>query len=34
MLKKFNDKFNYLDDGRASERVIERIFFGNEKSNN
>ena len=32
--RKFNDKFNYLDDGKASERVIERIFFGNEKSNN
>ena len=24
--KKFNDKFNYLDDGNASKRVVERIF--------
>ena len=24
--KKFNDKYNYLDDGRASERVVERII--------
>ena len=24
--KKFNDKFNYLDDGKASERVIKVIF--------
>lgn len=26
--KAFNDKFNYLDDGEATSRVIERIFFG------
>lgn len=25
--KAFNDKFNYLDDGEATSRVIERIFF-------
>ena len=24
--KKFNDKFNYLDDGQASKRVIKKIF--------
>lgn len=24
--KKFNDKYNYLDDGKASERVINSIF--------
>lgn len=24
--KQFNDKFNYLDDGQASKRVIEKIF--------
>ena len=24
--KKFNDKYNYLDDGNASERVISSIF--------
>jgi len=24
--KKFNDKFNYLDDGKASERVIQEIL--------
>lgn len=24
--KKFNEKFNYLDDGQASRRVIEKIF--------
>ena len=24
--KKFNDKFNYLDDGQVSKRVIEKIF--------
>ena len=24
--KKFNEKFNYLDDGKASERVIKVIF--------
>ena len=24
--KKFNDKFNYLDDGKASKRVIEKII--------
>jgi CDP-glycerol glycerophosphotransferase len=24
--KKFNEKFNYLDDGNASERVIKVIF--------
>ena len=24
--KKFNDKFNYLDNGQASKRVIEKIF--------
>ena len=26
--QKFNDKYNYLDDGRASERVVERIILG------
>ena len=26
----FNKKFNYLDDGKASDRVIERIFFNEE----
>lgn len=24
--KKFNDKFNYLDDGKVAKRVIEKIF--------
>ena len=24
--RKFNDKYNYLDDGKASERVVERVF--------
>ena len=24
--KKFNEKYNYLDDGKASERVIERVI--------
>ena len=24
--KKFNEKFNYLDDGQASKRVIEKII--------
>ena len=24
--RKFNDKYNYLDDGQASKRVIEKIF--------
>ena len=24
--KKFNDKFTYLDDGKVSSRVIERVF--------
>ena len=24
--KKFNDKYNYLDDGNASERVISLVF--------
>jgi CDP-glycerol glycerophosphotransferase len=23
----FNQKFNYLDDGNASNRVIEKLFF-------
>ena len=25
--KKFNKKFNYLDDGQSSKRVIEKIIF-------
>lgn len=25
--KKFNDKFNYLDDGQASKRVVDKIFI-------
>ncbi len=25
--QRFHDKFNYLDDGHAAERVIERVFF-------
>ena len=24
--KKFNEKFNYLDDGNASERVVEKVI--------
>lgn len=28
--KKFNEKFNYLDDGKASKRVIEKVFVVNE----
>lgn len=24
--KKFNEKYNYLDDGKASERVVKRII--------
>ena len=28
--KKFNDKYNYLDDGRASERVVGKVILKNE----
>ncbi len=31
--KKFNDKFNYLDDGQASKRVIDKIFTFNDETN-
>ena len=26
--KKFNQKYNYLDDGKASERVVKKILLG------
>lgn len=29
--KAFNQKFNYLDDGKASERVIKKVFIRKEK---
>lgn len=31
--KKFNDKFNYLDDGQASKRVVDKIFAFYDKTN-
>lgn len=31
--KKFNDKFNYLDDGQASKRVVDKIFTFNDETN-
>ena len=31
---KFNEKFNYLDDGKATERVMEVIFDGNDFKEN
>lgn len=31
--KKFNDKFNYLDDGQASKRVVDKIFTFNDEKN-
>lgn len=31
--KKFNKKFNYLDDGQASKRVVDKIFVFNDKIN-
>ena len=29
--KAFNQKFNYLDDGKASERVIKKVFIRKEE---
>lgn len=31
---KFNKKYNYLDDGRASERVANKIFMHKEGTEN
>ena len=32
--KKFNEKFNYLDDGKSSKRVVEVIFDEKENKHN
>ena len=32
--RKFNEKYNYLDDGNASKRVVERIIYEKNKTNN
>ena len=31
---KFNKKYNYLDDGKASERVVNKIFMHKEGTKN
>ena len=29
--RRFNEKYNYLDDGKASERVVKKLIIGGEK---